>query len=292
MKKIERAKRFILGAAISLVLTLMLTPAIAESIDVMFNAINIKINSVQVASVGQSYRLDSGEEVPFSILYKGTTYLPLRKIGELYDKDVQWDGASNTVLVSDLGYVAQPSVPEPVFDADIVLPLLHNIGVALAYPHVTDFDMARRQDADRMFTDALLYEFLNLGMYDPSINVELDEDTYLFVINEADMMRLMRGYIGDYPALMQPPADVFISQTEKGDYTYGRSDGGEIGYEMMITGVSYFGGGIFDVTASLYQVDNSEGPDSDATLYQRYLLRFMEEDEAIYGYNIISCTPF
>ena len=49
-----------------------------QNIDVSMNAINISVEGVQKAQIGESYKLENGDKVPYSISYKGTTYLPIR----------------------------------------------------------------------------------------------------------------------------------------------------------------------------------------------------------------------
>lgn len=99
----------------------------------------------------------------------------------------------------------------PEFSADEVVSLLYRIGVALSREYVTDFDSARGLDADRYFADALLYEFLNDELYDESIKSGYYEETYMRVMKATDMLYLLRQYIGDYPALIQPSADMFFA---------------------------------------------------------------------------------
>jgi len=53
--------------------------------------------------------LSSGKEVPFSMSYKGTTYLPLGKLAELFDKNAVYDGANNAAVITSK---AVP-LPEP-----------------------------------------------------------------------------------------------------------------------------------------------------------------------------------
>ncbi|MBZ4664455.1 MAG: hypothetical protein JG776_2173 [Caloramator sp.] len=107
----KRLQGFIIGFVVSCILLLNVN-VFADSINVLFNSVNIKINGVQVAKIGDSYTLSNGEKVPFSISYKGTTYLPMRKLAELLGKEVTWDGKTKTASVNDKG----TSVPttEPI----------------------------------------------------------------------------------------------------------------------------------------------------------------------------------
>lgn len=74
-------------------------PAIAKSIDAVMNSVNIRLDGEKVASIDESYELQNGAKVPYSILYEGTTYLPIRKVSELLDISIDWENESRTVLI-------------------------------------------------------------------------------------------------------------------------------------------------------------------------------------------------
>lgn len=76
-------------------------PVIAKSIDVVMNSVNIKLNGDWVAAQDENYVLQNGTKVPYSILYEGTTYLPIRKVSELLGIDIDWDNDTRTVLIED-----------------------------------------------------------------------------------------------------------------------------------------------------------------------------------------------
>ena len=96
----SNVKYFILGVVFSLILTFGFN-SFAAIVDVAFNSINIRLNGDTKASIGDSFKLSTGSEVPYSILYKGTTYLPIRKVSELVGKDITWDGATMTAGIND-----------------------------------------------------------------------------------------------------------------------------------------------------------------------------------------------
>lgn len=73
---------------------------IQQTVEVIFNKVNVAINGQVVGKQGSNYILDSGEEVPYSLVYKGTTYLPLRKVADLLDMEVTWDGKTNTAGIN------------------------------------------------------------------------------------------------------------------------------------------------------------------------------------------------
>jgi hypothetical protein len=93
-------KGFITGILISSILLLSIT-IFGETIETILNGVNITINGVRVAESGENYTLSNGSEVPNSILYNGTTYLPIRKISELLEKNITWDGITKTITIYD-----------------------------------------------------------------------------------------------------------------------------------------------------------------------------------------------
>jgi hypothetical protein len=108
MKK--RIQGFFVGIIVSCILFSSI-PVFAESINSILNSINIKVNGSFVGKVGEDYTLQNGEKVPLSISYKGTTYLPMRKLAELLGKEVIWDNQTKTASVNDKVSSAIPSKP-------------------------------------------------------------------------------------------------------------------------------------------------------------------------------------
>ena len=94
-------KGIITGVLISAAVTAV--PAVADNIDAMFNEVRINIDGIDRLQWGESITLDNGTEAPSSILYNGTTYLPLRKTAELFGKKVCWNGDSKTVSIVEHG---------------------------------------------------------------------------------------------------------------------------------------------------------------------------------------------
>lgn len=97
MKKI--VKGFVASVAVMLLLFTTVYASNSQKIDAILNSINIAVNGEQVAKSGESYTLSNGTKVPYSISYAGTTYLPMRKVAELLNKDVTY--ANGTANISD-----------------------------------------------------------------------------------------------------------------------------------------------------------------------------------------------
>jgi len=90
-------------------------PALAASfqtIEATLNSVNIKVNGAQVASVGEDYTLDNGKQTAGSIVFNETTYVPIRRIGDLLGADIGWDQSSSSVTIQG-GENATPTTPVP-----------------------------------------------------------------------------------------------------------------------------------------------------------------------------------
>ncbi len=88
-------------AAILLTSVNVFAAGVEETLNVVLNKINIAINGNIVGNAGENYTLDNGQNVPYSILYNGTTYLPMRKVAELVGKDVSWNNETNTAGINN-----------------------------------------------------------------------------------------------------------------------------------------------------------------------------------------------
>ncbi len=91
MKK--ELKGFIIGVLVTVMLmaTVAFAEGVKQKIEVMFNSVNLAVN-------GKPVKADN-------ILYKGTTYVPIRAVGEMLGKKVAWDGKTNTASINDKGKV-------------------------------------------------------------------------------------------------------------------------------------------------------------------------------------------
>lgn len=86
----QNLKGFLLGA---IVVAILMSTAIGEqvrkTISVIHNSVNITLNN---------------EKVDIStLLYGGTTYVPLREIAEILGQEVDWDGDTNTANIYNKG---------------------------------------------------------------------------------------------------------------------------------------------------------------------------------------------
>lgn len=102
-------KKFLSGVLCATLVFSLALSALAISGNVSFNLSAIKFDGVVVSEAGEGYTLSNGCVAPASITYTdekggGTTYLPVRRIGELAGVTIDWDGA---VVVKSKEFVEQ-----------------------------------------------------------------------------------------------------------------------------------------------------------------------------------------
>lgn len=100
MRRNQGFKGFICGFLTATVLMISI-PALAETIQAKFNALNIKINGVSTVKAGENFTLPDGRKVPYTIVYNDTTYLPLRETVRLVGKELLFDGTTSTADIVD-----------------------------------------------------------------------------------------------------------------------------------------------------------------------------------------------
>lgn len=98
-KQVFRGKDVFFGMVLGLLITAMAIPALAagvKTIEANYMDIKLVVDGVPITPKDAS-----GKAVePF--VYEGTTYLPVRAVGEALGKDVKWDGETKTVYVGEI----------------------------------------------------------------------------------------------------------------------------------------------------------------------------------------------
>ena len=113
MKKSMRKKSLMaLALAVALMVGMFCLPAYAASSQSVTAQLSPHYTIV-VDGVERTFYNVAGEEV-HPIVYQGTTYLPLRAIGELMDKNVNWDQSTKTAtLYGSRGGSVTKGTPDP-----------------------------------------------------------------------------------------------------------------------------------------------------------------------------------
>lgn len=91
MRDFKTAKGFIAGVVITAMLIGVTPTAFAKVASVK---LPVNYNNIKIVTDGKPVHTD---KEPF--IHNGTTYLPVRAVGEAVGKEVAWDGASNTVYL-------------------------------------------------------------------------------------------------------------------------------------------------------------------------------------------------
>jgi hypothetical protein len=93
-------KKLLIACFVLILLLLLLsTPGFADpikkNIEVTYNNIQLIIDGTKITPK------DVNGNIVGPFIYNGTTYLPVRAVGEALGKTVDWDGATQTVYVGD-----------------------------------------------------------------------------------------------------------------------------------------------------------------------------------------------
>lgn len=123
-KHSRKLSPFFAGVLCTLLVCSMTITAMAATGVISFSVVNISMNGAKIASKGDTYTVANGSKIPYSLSYTDdfggdTTYLPVRKISELLDIPITWDGATNTVIIGETSttpqvtyYAKHPTVPD------------------------------------------------------------------------------------------------------------------------------------------------------------------------------------
>lgn len=102
--KFQRMKDVCLGATVA---ALVMGAAPAAYATVANMDIPVMFNNIKIVVDGKELKTD---KEPF--IYEGTTYLPVRAVGEAVGKNVTWDAASKTVILGETEQKEQEKEPE------------------------------------------------------------------------------------------------------------------------------------------------------------------------------------
>lgn len=90
---------FALGLITALLLSLMVVPGFAATVAktiTVYTGITLYYDGVEITPTDAN-----GKRVE-PLLYNGTTYLPVRAVSNLFDEDINWDGATQSVYIGDM----------------------------------------------------------------------------------------------------------------------------------------------------------------------------------------------
>lgn len=75
-------------------------------IEVSLDPIKFIVNGEDKTPLNGKFN-NNGTVVPASLSYSGTTYVPLKMVGDMVSKEVAWDGKTKSVLIGDPGSVGE-----------------------------------------------------------------------------------------------------------------------------------------------------------------------------------------
>ena len=99
MLKSKKSRIILTSVAVLLVFSItVFAKQATETISVMYDNIKILIDGVEYTAT------DANGNVVEPFIYNGTTYLPVRGIANAFDKDVDWEPQTSTVILGSKNY--------------------------------------------------------------------------------------------------------------------------------------------------------------------------------------------
>ena len=132
-------KNFTKGIIVGLTLALVLNvgylnaDSITATIDVLINDVALEVNGENVSSE--------------TILYSGTTYVPLRAVAEMLNLNVTWDGETRTAGLKSLS--VSPLESEKIVGQWVAIDFVRDIA---------DFEPDRQHFRDELYLSNLIFE--------------------------------------------------------------------------------------------------------------------------------------
>ena len=160
MFKTKKSRIILTSVAVIIALSVtVLAKQATETISVMYDNIKILIDGVEYTAK------DVNGNVIEPFIYNGTTYLPVRGIANAFDKDVDWEPQTSTVILGSKNY----DWLDAIGYADYEVSMPENVMNAIS---------SGTEATDGMLYDRGLDFQLNYGSYDDGIK-KLNDGTML-----------------------------------------------------------------------------------------------------------------
>ncbi|WP_017812275.1 NPCBM/NEW2 domain-containing protein [Paenibacillus shenyangensis] len=111
MSAFKKIKYSMVGFTLGAVFFGSIAFAATTKIEVSLDPIKFVVDNVDKTPLNGNFN-NNGTSVPASLSYKGTTYVPLKMVGNMVDKNVAWDGKTKSVLIGN-------SAAAPVYLTDL-----------------------------------------------------------------------------------------------------------------------------------------------------------------------------
>lgn len=143
-------------------------------LSVVLNSVHIQLEGEPVVRAGENLKLNDGTQVPYSILYNGTTYLPLRKFSELFQKTISWDQATRTISLNASDGEVKSTAFETV-SVDKIMIRVDGYG-----QYANDFELSEgniyRRDGSYFITDEAMRSLIRIAAGDYHIDETSNPD--------------------------------------------------------------------------------------------------------------------
>lgn len=197
MKFKDRLQGFIIGLVISIFSIQAFAISTQKTIDVSYNNIKLYVDGNLIMPK------DSDGNIVEPFIYNGTTYLPVRSVGEALGKSVDWDGDSQSVYIGGreetkiyLGdqiksYSKSAWVKE--FPKDGSVSMGRNI-----YTHGLKYELSMLDPQSVYYNLDAKYVSLS-GLYGPTDDASYDRTSTINIYGDGELLGSYESKNGDLP---------------------------------------------------------------------------------------------
>jgi hypothetical protein len=177
-------KRELRGVAIGILLTMLVTGALAsgisEKIEAYYNIVSLKFNNSNIETN--------------TILYEGITYIPVRTVAETFDKEIRWDHDNKTAIMQDEGFNEDATESsEKSIQAKERIELEYS-NLNLSEMSYTNLPILKYEEWDTEFKNAVMIgvlsklhrSYLEVGDLEPAVWVDFENNEVYAATIKAD----------------------------------------------------------------------------------------------------------
>lgn len=108
-KRSEKLMAFALGVLAAFTVSTLAEPVLAAGSQILYNRVGVSLFDEVRYAAGETFTGENGQELPSSITYVDaaggmTNYLPVRRIAELFNTRIEWNGAESLVEIDPSNY--------------------------------------------------------------------------------------------------------------------------------------------------------------------------------------------
>lgn len=204
MKIKGQIQGFIVGVAVSVLSIQVLAAPVQKAITVSYNNIKLYVDGNLIDTK------DGNGNAAEPFIYNGTTYLPVRAVGEAFGKPVQWDGDTQSIYVGGKADTVTGQKEDKIYLGDQLKSYSKSAWIK-EYPKDGNFNMGGKrytrglQYFMKMVDSQQVYYNLDAqyttlsGLYGPTDDASYDRNGTVNIYGDGKLLGSFEAKNGDLP---------------------------------------------------------------------------------------------